>query len=421
MQVEENSIHQDRSPFRGKTLTESKDVQNGHEYNQQEISALEHEKWELLQQAIQAQHERMTIENELKKQQLEIKKLQKKLAEMRHPPLVVGTVVDIIDDNSLQIRTSGGPQFIINVPEDTDIQTIIPGTRIAMNKDTMALVKILTPSKDIIIRGGEVIEKPSTSYDDIGGLAQQVSEIKESVELPLTKPELFRKVGIEAPKGILLIGPPGTGKTLVAQAVAHHTNATFIHIVGSELVQKYIGEGSRLVRELFMLAQEKAPSIVFIDELDAIGAKRLESGTTGDREVQRTLMQLLAELDGFDPRGDVRVIAATNRHDILDNALLRPGRFDRIIEVPLPDLDGLKAIFTIHTRRMKKSKDVDIEQLASKLVGYSGAVVKAVTTEAGMFAIRDGRYTVKMVDFEAAIKKIFKDPEGIGQSGVMFG
>jgi len=402
-------------------LTESKDVQNEQQYDHQDISALEHEKWELLQQAIQAQHERMTIENELKKQQLEIKKLQKKLAEMRHPPLVVGTVVDIIDENSLQIRTSGGPQFIIEVPEGADRDAIKPGVRIAMNKDTMAMIKVLTPSKDVIIRGGEVIEKPSTSYDDIGGLAQQISEIKESVELPLTKPELFQKVGIEAPKGILLIGHPGTGKTLIAQAVAHHTNATFIHIVGSELVQKYIGEGSRLVRELFMLAKEKAPSIVFIDELDAIGAKRLESGTTGDREVQRTLMQLLAELDGFDPRGDVRVIAATNRHDILDNALLRPGRFDRIIEVPLPDIEGLTAILKIHTRRMKKSKDVDIEQLANKLAGNSGAVVKAVTTEAGMFAIRDGRYTVRMADFEAAIKKIFKDTEEIGQSGVMFG
>lgn len=412
---------QEGSPPRGKTLTESKNVQNEHQYDQQDISALEHEKWELLQQAIQAQHERMTIENELKKQQLEIKKLQKKLAEMRHPPLVVGTVVDIIDDNSLQIRTSGGPQFIIEIPEDVAPKSIIPGVRIAMNKDTMAMIKILTPSKDVIIRGGEVIEKPSTSYDDIGGLKQQIGEIKESVELPLTHPELFLKVGIEAPKGILLIGPPGTGKTLIAQAVAHHTNATFIHIVGSELVQKYIGEGSRLVRELFMLAKEKAPSIVFIDELDAIGAKRLESGTTGDREVQRTLMQLLAELDGFDPRGDVRVIAATNRSDILDDALLRPGRFDRIIEVPLPDIDGLKAILKIHTRRMKKSKDVDLDSLATRLNGNSGAEVKAVTTEAGMCAIRDGRYTVRMADFEAAIRKLFKDDQIIGPSGVMFG
>lgn len=402
-------------------MTESKDIHKQHEYDPQEISALEHEKWELLQQAIQAQHERMTIENELKKHQLEIKKLQKKIAEMRHPPLVVGTVVDIIDDNSLQIRTSGGPQFIIEVPEGLDVKTIKPGTRLAMNKDTMALVKLLTPSKDVIIRGGEVIEKPATTYSDIGGLEQQISEIKESVELPLTQPELFAKVGIEAPKGILLIGPPGTGKTLVAQAVAHHTNATFIHIVGSELVQKYIGEGSRLVRELFMLAQEKAPSIVFIDELDAIGAKRLESGTTGDREVQRTLMQLLAELDGFDPRGDVRVIAATNRHDILDDALLRPGRFDRIIEVPLPEIEGMKAILKIHTRRMKKSKDVNIDELANKLIGNSGAVIKAVSTEAGMFAIRDGRYTVRMADFEGAIKKIFKDSEESGQMGVMFG
>ena len=399
-----------------------KGLQNTQSYEPTDISTLEHEKWELLQQAIQAQHERMYIENELKKQQQQIKKLQQKISEMRRPPLVVGTIVDIIDDESLQIRTSGGPQFLITITDEMKtMEDIKPGVRLAMNKDTMALVRILTPSKDIIIRGGEVIEKPATTYDDIGGLEKQKEEIKESVELPLTSPELFAKVGIDAPKGILLIGPPGTGKTLIAQAVAHHTNATFIHIVGSELVQKYIGEGSRLVRELFMLAKEKSPSIVFIDELDAIGAKRLESGTTGDREVQRTLMQLLAELDGFDPRGDVRVIAATNRPDILDNALLRPGRFDRIIEVPIRDIEGLKAILKIHTRRMKRSKDLDINQIASRLDGHSGAVIKSVTTEAGMFAIRDGRIIVKMADFDSAIKKLFKNVDSGEQDAVMFG
>jgi len=402
-------------------LNESKDIQDQQNYEAIETSALEHEKWELLQQAIQAQHEKMYIENELKKQHQEIKKLQQKLAEMRRPPLVVGTVVDIIDRESIQIRTTGGPQFIINIPNEVDIDTIEPGIRVAMNKDTMALIRVLTPPKDLIVRGGEVIERPATTYEDIGGLDEQIREIRESVELPLTKPELFEKVGIEAPKGILLIGAPGTGKTLIAKAVAHHTDATFIHIVGSELVQKYIGEGSRLVRELFMLAREKAPTIVFIDELDAIGAKRLESGTTGDREVQRTLMQLLAELDGFDPRGEVRVIAATNRPDILDNALLRPGRFDRIIEVPIPDVEGLKAIFKIHTRKMKVSKDVNIDQLANRLNGHSGAVVKAVCTEAGMFAIRSNRYTVKMVDFDNAIKKLFKEVEEGAHTGVMFG
>ena len=402
-------------------MNESKDIQDQQNYEAIETSALEHEKWELLQQAIQAQHEKMYIENELKKQHQEIKKLQQKLAEMRRPPLVVGTVVDIIDRESIQIRTTGGPQFIINIPNEVDIDTIEPGIRVAMNKDTMALIRVLTPPKDLIVRGGEVIERPATTYEDIGGLDEQIREIRESVELPLTKPELFEKVGIEAPKGILLIGAPGTGKTLIAKAVAHHTDATFIHIVGSELVQKYIGEGSRLVRELFMLAREKAPTIVFIDELDAIGAKRLESGTTGDREVQRTLMQLLAELDGFDPRGEVRVIAATNRPDILDNALLRPGRFDRIIEVPIPDVEGLKAIFKIHTRKMKVSKDVNIDQLANRLNGHSGAVVKAVCTEAGMFAIRSNRYTVKMVDFDNAIKKLFKEVEEGAHTGVMFG
>ncbi|MCK4969212.1 MAG: AAA family ATPase, partial [Thermoplasmata archaeon] len=216
------------------------------------------------------------------------------------------------------------------------------------------------------------------------------------------------------------IGPPGTGKTLLAKAVAERTNATFIHIVGSELVQKYIGEGSRIVRELFDMAREKSPSIVFIDEIDAIGAKRLEIATSGDREVQRTLMQLLAELDGFDPIGDVKIIAATNRVDILDDALLRPGRFDRIIEIPLPTQEARVMIFKIHTKRMSLIKGVDFEVLADRTPDATGADIKAICMEAGMFAIRDERKKVNFEDFEKATAKIMDDEDaGKSSTGAM--
>ena len=244
---------------------------------------------------------------------------------------------------------------------------------------------------------------PSTTYDDIGGLEEELQRVREMIELPLKHPELFDRLGIDAPKGVLLYGPPGTGKTLIAKAVAHQTNATFIRFVGSELVQKYIGEGARLVRELFELAKEKAPSIVFIDELDSIGAKRLEVATSGDREVQRTLMQLLAELDGFNPIGDVKIIGATNRPDILDEALLRPGRFDRIIEIPIPNYEGRAEIFKIHMSKMNIELGINPMELAVKAENATGADIKSICTEAGMFAIRDNRDTVSNCDFERAI------------------
>jgi proteasome regulatory subunit len=282
-------------------------------------------------------------------------------------------------------------------------------------------MSVLPPSKDPLVIGAEIIEKPEVTYEDIGGLDEQLREIREAVEEPMIKPELYIKVGIEPPKGVLLVGPPGVGKTLLAKGVANKTNATFIRFVGSELVQKYIGEGARLVRELFSLAKEKSPTIVFIDELDAIGAKRLEVATSGDREVQRTLMQLLAELDGFDPIGDVKLIAATNRPDILDEALLRPGRFDRIIRIPIPSLEARIEIFKIHTVKMNIAADVDVEVLATKCDGATGADIKSMCTEAGMFAIREGRDTVDMGDFEKAVDKVRGDEMLKAQeSGVMF-
>ena len=226
--------------------------------------------------------------------------------------------------------------------------------------------------------------------------------------MPLKKPELFERIGIEPPKGVLLYGPPGTGKTLLAKAVAHETEATFIRIIGSELVQKFIGEGARLVREIFNMAKEKAPTILFIDELDAIGSQRLKIATSGDREVQRTLMQLLSELDGFELRGDVKIIGATNRVDILDPALLRPGRFDRMIEFPIPDEESRKAIFKIHTRKLRVEETIDINRLVSLTEGATGADIKAIATEAGMFAIRKDADKIINKDFVEAIEKVMK-------------
>ena len=265
----------------------------------------------------------------------------------------------------------------------------------------------------------EAGERPNTRYSDIGGLDEQIREIREVVELPLKNPLLFRRLGIEPPKGVLIYGPPGVGKTLLARAVAGETIATFIRLVASELAQKFIGEGARIVREVFSLARKHAPSIVLIDEIDAIAAKRIDIGTSGEREIHRTLTQLLAELDGFDPLDNVKVIATTNRIDILDPAILRPGRFDRIIHIPLPDRKARKEIFRVHTRRLNIKEEVDLDALAEATEGASGADIKAICTEAGYIAIRAGRDYIVMQDLLEAIKKVMgekhmrRDEEGV--------
>ena len=341
--------------------------------------------------------------------------------EWKSPPLIIGSIKDVLIDGRVVVKSSTGPDFIVTTSEYVPPEDLIVGSRVALNKQTLAVMNVLPPSLDPLVTGAEIIEKPELTYSEIGGLEEQIMEVREAVEDPLLRPELYKKVGIEPPKGVLLVGPPGTGKTLLAKAVAHQTNATFIRFVGSELVQKYIGEGARLVRELFELAKEKAPSIVFIDELDSIGAKRLEVSTSGDREVQRTLMQLLSELDGFNPIGEVKIIGATNRPDILDDALLRPGRFDRIIEVPVPNYEGRLEILKIHTKKMNMDKNISLTEIALKADGATGAELKAICTEAGMFAIREGRDCVISTDFDHAISKIL-DTEAakIVESGVMF-
>ncbi len=353
---------------------------------------------------------RMELENkDLNRENAQLKKeneiLKRELDKLRVPPLILGTVIDNIDNRKAVVKSSTGPSFLVGISQFVNKDDIVPGARVCLNQQTLAVVDVLPREKDYRAMAMEVDEKPNISFNDIGGLDEQIKEVKEVVELPLTNPELFEKVGIEPPKGVLLYGPPGTGKTLLAKAVAHETNASFIKIVGSELVKKFIGEGAKLVRDVFKLAKEKAPCIIFIDEIDAVASRRTESLTGGDREVQRTLMQLLAEMDGFESKGDVKIIAATNRPDILDPAILRPGRFDRIIEVPAPGEEGRLDILKIHTKNMNL-KDVDLKKIAEITEGCVGADLKAICTEAGMFAIREGREYITMDDFIKAVEKV---------------
>jgi proteasome regulatory subunit len=355
--------------------------------------------------------ERHYMEAEILRLQREVKRLKTELDRLRYPPLVVGTVRDVLTDGRLVVKSSTGPDFVVNAAETVEHDKLSVGSRVALNKQTLAVMGVLPASLDPLVTASEIVTRPTVTYDDIGGLIDQIREIRESVEYPLLRSELYRKVGVDPPKGVLLIGPPGTGKTMIAKSVAHHTHATFIRLVGSELVQKYIGEGARLVRELFQLAREKAPTIIFIDEIDSIGAKRLEVATSGDREVQRTLMQLLAEMDGFEPLSNVKIIAATNRPDILDDALLRPGRFDRIVEIPIPSFAGRTEIFRIHSRGMSLKEPVDFDTLAARTEGSTGADIKSICTEAGMWAIREERDSVTMVDFERAIEKVVGEEE----------
>jgi proteasome regulatory subunit len=350
--------------------------------------------------------EKKSVENKKVQYERENRKLTAELDRLKTPPLLVGTVIDVMANNKLVIKSSSGPKFVVNSSQFINSKDVFPGAKVALNQQSLAVIEVLPPVKDPLVLGMEVLEAPNIDYDNIGGLMEQINEIKETVELPLLKPDLFEKVGIQPPKGVLLYGPPGTGKTLLAKAVAHSTKASFIRIIGSELVQKYIGEGARMVRELFELAKEKSPSIIFIDEIDSIGAKRLDSITSGDREVQRTLVQLLAEMDGFDPRGNVRILAATNRPDILDPALLRPGRFDRIIKVPMPNAEARTEILKIHARKMNLADDVNLKKIGQMTDDTSGADLSAIVMEAGMFAIRGNRDTVTNEDFTQAMQKV---------------
>ncbi len=342
-----------------------------------------------------------------KKYMREVERLKKENLQLKRMPLFLATVVEMGDDYVLLRQHGNNQEFITTAPPELagDMQ---PNTRVAIN-NSLTIVRILDRAVDVRAKVMELVEAPDVSYEQIGGLESQIQEIRETVELPLTDPEIFEAIGIEPPRGVLLYGLPGTGKTLLAKAVAHESKATFIHMSGSELVHKFIGEGAQLVRDIFQMAREKAPSIIFIDEIDAVGAIRTHDGTTGSAEVNRTMMQLLAEMDGFRTRGDIKIIAATNRIDILDPALLRPGRFDRIIEIPMPGLEGRLKILEIHARKMKMEPDVDLTEIAKATEEASGADLNSIVVEAGMNALRRKANAVSRDDFNMAIGKVLGD------------
>ena len=342
-----------------------------------------------------------------------VDRLERENETLKSSSLYIATAEELLED-SVVVKQHGNNQEVLTEVSPSIRDDLEAGDRVAIN-DSFAVQTVLEPETDARAQAMQVDDSPDMDYEDIGGLEEQIREVIETVEQPLVNAEQFREVGIDPPSGVLLHGPPGTGKTMLAKAVANETDATFIKMAGSELVQKFIGEGARLVRDLFELASEHEPAVIFIDEIDAIAAKRTESKTSGDAEVQRTMMQLLSEMDGFEDRGDIRIIAATNRFDMLDRAILRPGRFDRLIEVPMPDWDGRKRILEIHTREMNLDDDVELATLASDTEGFSGAELASLSTEAGMFAIRDERTEVRMSDFRDALQKVRDEENAAGK------
>jgi 26S proteasome regulatory subunit T6 len=337
-----------------------------------------------------------------------VRLIRDELVQLHEPASVIGEVIKPMGQSKVLVKTNQDGKYVVDFSPDIDINKLTPNTRVALKQDSYTLHKILPSKVDPLVSLMKVEKVPDSTYDMVGGLTKQIQEIKEVIELPIKHPELFESLGVSQPKGVLLYGPPGTGKTLLARAVAHHTDCTFIRVSGSELVQKYIGEGSRMVRELFVMAREKAPTIIFMDEIDSIGSARLESGQGGDSEVQRTMLELLAQLDGFEATQNIKVIMATNRIDILDSALLRPGRIDRKIEFPNPTTASRADIITIHSRRMNLLRGIDFIKIAEKMNNASGAECKAICTEAGMFALRERRIHVTQEDFDLAVAKVMK-------------
>mmetsp|Transcript_2138 Transcript_2138/g.2897 ORF Transcript_2138/g.2897 Transcript_2138/m.2897 type:complete len:407 (+) Transcript_2138:90-1310(+) len=357
-------------------------------------------------------HTRQTDLERLKAQRNDlnarVRLLREELYHLQEPASNVGEVVKQMGQKKVLVKVHPeGTKNVVDLDPEIDINDLKPNTRVALRNERYTLHKILPTKVDPLVSLMKVEAVPDSTYDMIGGLEKQVMEIKEVIELPIKHPELFESLGVAQPKGVLLYGPPGTGKTLLARAVAHHTDCTFVRVSGAELVQKYIGEGSRMVRELFVMAREAAPSIIFMDEIDSIGSARGGAGG-GDSEVQRTMLELLNQLDGFEPAQNIKVIMATNRIDILDAALLRPGRIDRKIEFPNPNLENRVSIMKIHSRKMNLLRNIDLKVISEKMINASGAECKAVCTEAGMFALRERRVHVTQEDFEMAVAKVMK-------------
>ncbi|KAK9894153.1 26S proteasome subunit P45 [Cystobasidium minutum MCA 4210] len=348
------------------------------------------------------------IKDEQKNLKRELLRAQEEVKRIQSVPLVIGQFLEPIDQHTGIVGSTTGSNYVVRILSTIDRELLKPSSSVALYRHSHSLVDVLPPEADssISVLGAE--DRPDVKYTDIGGLDMQKQEIREAVELPLTQFDLYRQIGIDPPRGVLLHGPPGTGKTMLVKAVAHHTTAAFIRVVGSEFVQKYLGEGPRMVRDVFRLARENAPAIIFIDEVDAIATKRFDAQTGADREVQRILLELLNQMDGFDQDSNVKVIMATNRADTLDPALLRPGRLDRKIEFPLPNRREKRLIFQTITGQMSLSPDVDLEDYVSRPDKLSSAEISSICQAAGLQAVRKNRYVILPADFEEAWKQIVK-------------
>jgi len=345
--------------------------------------------------------EQKNLKNELLRAQEEVKRIQA-------VPIVIGQFLEMVDENAGIVSSTTGSNYYVRILSTLNRELLKPSASVALHRHSNALVDILPPEADSTISVLADSERPDVTYQDIGGMDMQKQEIREAVELPLVQGDLYEQIGIDPPRGVLLYGPPGTGKTMLAKAVAHHTTASFIRVVGSEFVQKYLGEGPRMVRDVFRLAKENAPSIIFVDEVDAIATARFDAQTGADREVQRILMELLTQMDGFEQNTNVKVIMATNRADTLDPALLRPGRLDRKIEFPLPDRRQKRLVFQACTAKMNLSEEVDLEDYVARPDKINNAEIASICQEAGMLAVRKNRYVILPKDFEDAYKNVIR-------------
>ena len=390
-------------------------MENAAELDSKEKELTEEEKY-LKYKKLQKELELLEIQENYIKEETNNLKMQyargkQEIKTILGTPLMIGQFTEMIDENYALVSSSSSNQYCVRVLSTINREELKAGGSIAMHKTTKSVVDILPPEADSTIQMTKITEKPDVTYQDIGGLDVQKQEIREAVELPLTHPELYQQIGIDPPRGVLLYGPPGTGKTMLAKAVANHTTASFIRVCGSEFVQKYLGEGPKMVRDVFRLAKENAPSIVFIDEIDTIGGKRYDSTHGSDREVQRILVELLTQMDGFDTNVQVKVIMATNRPDILDPALMRPGRLDRKIEFPFPDRRQKRLIFQVITNKMNLSEDVDLEEFINRPEKISAADIASICQEAGLLAVRKNRYIIISKDFEKAYKNVISKRE----------
>jgi len=339
-------------------------------------------------------------------QQRQYEKSEDDLKAIQSVGQIVGEVLRRLDEDRFIVKASSGPRYVVGSRNKVNKAALKPGTQVALDMTTFTIMRALPREVDPLVYNMSHENPGDVSYGEVGGLTQQIRELREVIELPLTNPELFVRVGIKPPKGVLLYGPPGTGKTLLARAVASNIDANFLKVVSSAIVDKYIGESARVIREMFGYARDHEPCVIFMDEIDAIGGRRFSQGTSADREIQRTLMELLNQMDGFDTLGKVKVIMATNRPDTLDPALLRPGRLDRKIEIPLPNEQSRLDILKIHASKITKHGDIDYEAIVKLTDGCNGADLRNICTEAGMIAIDKGRGYVIQEDFMKAARKV---------------